>query len=219
MDFRFIKANQDRLDLITKGAIDTNGRLVVHPAAFWEQFSTEEIAVFCVVHGLYCIPTQELVEWLKHEIGTQPAIEIGSGNGVLAKALGIPATDNKMQDRPEIVASYAAAGQTTVKYGPNVLRFTGEEAVREFQPEVVVAAWVTHRYNAMTPERGGNTHGVVEQAILANVKRYLFVGNMSVHRDKPILELTHQEYYFPWLVSRAFTPKENFIGVWEPDGS
>jgi len=216
---RSIRLDEVKLDPAVMGALGPDGRLVVHPAEFWQQFTQNEIAVFCVRHAFYCLPTQELVAWLKQEIGTQTALEIGSGNGVLAKSLGIPATDNRMQEWPEIAAHYAAARQPTVKYGPNVVTFTGEEAVQEFKPEVVIAAWVSHRYDPRQPARMGNSHGVVEESILPLVKRYLFIGNMTVHRDKPILGLTHQEYYYRWLVSRAFTPEENFIGVWETDHS
>lgn len=43
---------------------------------------------------------------------------------------------------------------------------------------------------------------------------FVFVGNRSVHARKPIMELPHEEYEFPWLVSKAINGSPNFLAVW-----
>ena len=53
---------------------------------------------FCLSRGIHCLPTLELIEFLKEEIGIQRlgkiAIEIGAGHGAIAKALNIISTDS-----------------------------------------------------------------------------------------------------------------------------
>ena len=172
---------QAALDL---GALD-NGALCVMPTAFYKEFKQDDLSGFCLRHGLYCLPTVELVDKINQLIlevsPTRSAIEIGSGNGVLGKALGIPCTDSHMQERPEIRAHYRKIGQPVISYGEHVERLDAEAAVARYRPEVVVAAWVTHKYNEAEPERGGNAYGVDEVALLGQIKRYIFIGNFYVH--------------------------------------
>lgn len=195
------------------GAFDENGELIVHPAEFWRQFSRMEIVAFCVEHGLYLLPTTELVAWLQERIAGRHAIEIGSGNGVLAKALGIVATDNHMQEWPEIRAIYEQSQQPTIRYGSNVVRLDAHAAIREYKPEVVIGAWITHCYALMQHENGGNVHGPNETHIISKAT-YVFIGCQGTHANKPLLRLAHDRYVAPWLVSRSFAG-DDFIAVWE----
>lgn len=197
-------------------ALDTNGELRVLPASFWAETTRDERVLFGLRHGLYCFPTVELVEWLKRAIGDRSAIEIGSGNGVLAKALGIPATDNHMQEWPEIRAVYELTKQPTVTYGANVERMDALEAVAHYKPQVVVAAWVTHKYALLRAAHGGNVHGVEEVEMLRQIETYLFVGNRSTHAGKALWAQPPAEYVeAPWLVSRAMGEAPNFLARWE----
>ena len=68
-----------------------NGELQILPHSFWRGYTQEEIALFCNKNAFYCVPTAELLYWLMKEIDGRRAIEIGSGNGVLARALGVTA--------------------------------------------------------------------------------------------------------------------------------
>lgn len=195
------------------GALDASGRLQVLPCAFWKQFSQQEIALFCHRQALYCLPTQELVDWARGELDGRSAIEIGAGAGILGAALNIPATDNFMQERPEIVAAYRASGQPTIRYGAHVEKLDAEQAVLKHQPQSVVAAWVTHKWSASEAWREGNMFGVDEREIVRRAD-YVFVGHDHVHRHKPILDLPHETFYADWLVSRATSPGRNFIKIW-----
>lgn len=76
--------------------------------------------------------------------------------------------------------------QPPVRYGPNVQRFAADAAVRHFRPEVVIAAWVTHRYDPKRHHAGGNEIGVDEIDILAHCQHYILIGNTHVHRHKEI---------------------------------
>lgn len=194
--------------------LDEHGRPRVMPASFYAQTSQPERSALAVRHGLYCLPTQELIAWLRERIAGRRAIEIGAGNGVIASALGIPATDNCMQADPAIAAHYAALGQPVVNYGPDVIPLDANAAVAQLRPQVVVAAWVTHRYDPARHEAGGNAFGVDEQSIVDGCEEYIFVGNRHVHRNKPIWLLPHELFEFPWLYSRAINGSPDFIAVW-----
>lgn len=190
------------------------GRLTVRPYADLRRFAQSQISQLCVEEGLYCIPTQELVDFLRAEIGDRTAIEIGSGNGVLAEALGIRATDNKMQEDPAIAQTYQAMGQAPVRYGPFVERLRAEEAVDKYQPQVVVGAWVTHRFDPREEWRGGNVMGI-DEAYVQRGRTYLFVGNEKVHEHKPLLKKTPRSVKAEWLVSRSLSREKNVIWIWE----
>lgn len=198
-------------DPAEEGAL-VDGKLALHPAEFWKQFSQREICYFCVRYGIYCVPTVELVEWLRMRIGERSAIEIGAGNGVISAALKIPATDSRMQEDPAIALYYASIKQGVVQYGDNVRRVSANEAVRTFKPEVVIAAWVTHKFRPHETWRSGSEVGVVEEEIVDQAE-YVFIGNSHAHDQKPILQIPHAMLQFPWLISRAIEG-ENYICVW-----
>lgn len=210
----YILDTEGSRDPAQEGALDAQGQLVIHPAEWWAQFDQVDIGAFCVRQGMYCVPTLELVEWLKAEIGIATAIEVAAGNGALGRAVGIPATDNKSQRRPKVRAYLASIQQPPVRYGAHVLELDAELAVRALQPQVVVAAWLTHRFNEREEWRGGNPDGPREEFLLERA-RYIHVGNRGVHGVKPILALEHRAYEFPWLISRAMNGAPNFIAVWE----
>ena len=195
--------------------LSPEGSLRILPYADLANVPQEHISQFCVQHGVYCLPTQELVEWLRAELAGQKAIEIGSGNGALARALSITATDSYMQADPKIAALYAVQGQAPVHYGLNVEKWDAAAAVRLHRPHTVVACWVTHLYNEAEEWRAGNMFGVDEGQLLARVQKYIFVGNELTHALKPILDRPHRVFKAPWLLSRSINRDMNVIWVWE----
>lgn len=62
--------------------------------------------------------------------------------------------------------------------------------------------------------REGNKWGVDELALIKKIKKYIMVGNLYTHCHKPILELPHEEFSFPWLWSRSSLHDQNRIFVW-----
>lgn len=196
-------------------ALDERGRLRILPAAFWSDTSVDERALFGHRHGLYSFPTVELVEYLDAFIDGRSAIEVGAGHGVLAEALGIPGTDNFQQLMPRYRAVYAGSGQPIVPYGPNVINMHASRAVRRFGPQVVIGAWVTHKYDPARHEAGGNEIGVDEPDILRRCEHYVFIGNEMTHRKKPLWDREPLAVeYPPFVFSRAHTGGRDLVAVW-----
>ncbi|KVP39942.1 hypothetical protein [Burkholderia ubonensis] len=214
MTITIISKSDLKNDPALKGAVDANGVLQVMPASFYQQFSTVELAAFGVRNGFYSLPTTELVDWLKEVVGDRTMLEIGAGNGILAKALGIHATDNWMQTWPDIAAHYRQLQQAPVKYGEWVENLDAHAAIARHKPDVVLACWVTHQYREDRHELGGNTYGVDEEAVLASCQTYIHVGNGRTHANKSIRKLPHRRYRFGWLVSRAMQHELNEICIW-----
>jgi hypothetical protein len=86
------------------------------------------------VPSLHSFPTRELCDFLLARIGGRSAIEIGAGHGALAKALSIPATDNRQQEKDRLKAYYREIGQPTVPYGDHVERWMRRRLWRNTGP-------------------------------------------------------------------------------------
>lgn len=183
---------------------------------FYKEIPENDLKLFCHKHAMYCVPTIELVEWLKEQIKGKYTIEIGSGNGYLAKELGIKATDSFLQDRPDIQLQYKLMKQPTITYGDNVQRITANEVVKLYKPDIVLATWVTHLYNYKEHWRQGNMYGVDEEHIIKNCKKYIFVGSEKTHRTKPIHKFNKTSLKPEWLVSRN-CDNLDVIWIWEKE--
>lgn len=204
---------------ISPEVLDALGRLRVLPAAYWASTTREERMLFGNRHGLYSFPTFELVDRLREIIGDRTAIEIGAGHGVLAEALGIPATDSRQQDKEPWRAMYKAKGQPTVPYGPNIVESHASRAVRSYKPQVVIGCWVTHLYDPDRHDAGGNEAGIDEPDILRHCETYVVVGNEKVHAGKAIWSRPHQIEHPPFVYSRAMNGAPEFIAVWQGSAS
>lgn len=188
-----------------------SGRMKAMPFSFYEPFLGNPLKYFMWKHGIYVLPTQELVDWLKSNIiGVRP-IEIGAGIGAIARAIPIPATDSYMQDRPEIKMYYEMTGQPVIKYPDDVEKLDALEAIKKYTPDTVIGCFITHKYDEKIGS--GNAYGVQEEFILENVKRYINVGNLHTHKDKPILKNNPKEYNFDWLVTRSNDQSLNRIWI------
>lgn len=199
---------------ISPDALGPDNRPRVLPAEFWAQTTRAERALFGHRHGVYSFPTVELVDRLREIIGNRSAIEIGAGHGVLADALGIPATDSRQQDKEPWRSQILAMGQAPVRYGPNVIEMDAATAVRHYRPDVVIGCWVTHRYDPRRHYAGGNEAGISEGAIIDRCALYVMVGHEYVHRGKPIWTRRHGIEHPPWLYSRAHHVGRDFIAAW-----
>ena len=188
---------------------ETN-RVKLLPAAFWQELDRRVFLVWCHMTARYGIPTVELCAWLREQIGTRRAVEIGAGNGDLGYHLGITETDSYCQTKiPWVAATYAMSGQVPTRPGPTVEQLDALKAVQAKRAEVVVASWVTHQSNV----GAGFSHGVRESGIV-KLADYIMIGNLGPHAAKPLLAAPHQEFIFPWLVSRATDPTLDCVWVW-----
>lgn len=192
--------------------IMSKGLIEIKPYSYWNQFDLNTIYYFMHTHGIYVLPTLELIEWLKVNI-IGSAIEIGAGNGAIGRALGVPITDSKLQDSPEIKAFYEAFNQPTMKYPGDVEQMDAIEAIDKYSPDTVIGAFITHKFKPGM--ENGNMFGVEEELVLKKVKKYINIGNLTTHKFKPILSLPNQQYAFNWLITRAVNQFENRIFVFE----
>jgi hypothetical protein len=198
---------------LTKEVMTADGKLIIKPSRFWKEREgrdDNEIRYFMHQYGIYVMPTTELIDWLRENI-IGSAIEIGAGNGAISRALSVPITDSRMQERAEIKFMYQLSGQPVIEYPKDVEKLDAIEAINKYKPETVIGAFITHKYDASIGE--GNAWGVEEEILLKRVKRYINIGNKITHKKKPILKLPHEEYQFDWLVTRAVNQNENVIFV------
>ena len=203
-------ANVDHLDVLL---LDDRGRLKPVRAAVYAALPVDHIRMWCFLHGVYGLPTLELVEHIKGLIGGRRAIEIGSGNGCLGRALGIPMTDSYAQTKPEVLERFAAMGQPPVQYGEDVEEADALEAVRRHKPEVVVGSWITEVYSDLTG--AGSPFGVDEIELLSQVDSYIMFGSVRNHGTKVLCIRVHKMIREPYMYSRAQDPA---LFVWENRG-
>lgn len=184
------------------------------PLSDIEDIDLNEILVWCVRNGVYQVPITDLVSYLHNIIGGRKAIEICAGCGVFGKALGITSTDSFLQDRKEIRAYYEAIGQRPVAPGPHVEKLEAMDAIRKYDPEVVIASWSTQKWQP--GDHQASQFGVDEEALLSHpsVQQYIVIGNERVHGQKRILRHSHQKERHPFLVSRSADQSLNRIYVW-----
>jgi len=188
--------------------LDADGNLRVLPASVYEDIPWEHLRLWTHFRAIYGLPTIELVEYLKKLIGGRSAIEIGSGNGVLGRALGIPRTDNFMQTWPDVKLLYTLQGQPTITYGSDVEEMDAIEAIRKYKPEVVVASWVTQFSDGSRP---GSMYGPDEEVLLSMVRSYMMFGSIKNHDHKVICNGIHQIIREPWMWSRA---QDSALFIW-----
>lgn len=205
-----------RADLPMPDLLDADGFLQLLPTAAYDAIAPDALRLFCNRQARYGLPTVELVAWLREKIAGRKAIEIGSGAGDLAHHLGIPATDNRMQEWPEVAVYYRLTGQPIIRYPDFVQGLDALSAVATHRPEVVVASWVTEWLDPAkpAPPQGGNMYGVKEDEIVAGGRTYILIGNVKVHGAKKIMALPHQEHALPFLRSRATCPELDRVWVW-----
>ncbi len=182
----------------------SEGKLLIKPYSFYKQYPFNDVLVFMHTHGIYVLPTQELIDWLRENI-VGKAIEIGAGIGAIGRVLGIPITDNKMQEWPEVKKFYLEAGQPLIKYPADVEELDYLAAIEKYKPDTVVGAFITHKWNGKT----GNPHGVDALKIKC---KYIMVGNLITHQDNPLLKQC-EKLYFEWLITRAVDQLKNRIFI------
>lgn len=187
----------------------------LRPAAFWQALPPDHLRAWAGLNARYCIPTVELIDWLRERIGGRKALEIGAGQGDLGHHLGIPMTDSYVQSlNPSVLTYYLMAGQQPTVPPGDVIREDAETAVRTRKPKVVIGAWITEKFKG-DHDVGGNMYGPREEYIIERCQTYISIGNENVHGKKRIMNVPHETHYFPWLVSRAKDPSKNVIYVWE----
>jgi len=196
-----------------KGFLNDDGTLPLRTCAEYDAIDPSLLRAACHFYARYCLPTVELIQYLKELIGDQKAIEIGAGCGDLGRHLGIIMTDSFLQERPDIKFRLKAMEQPAIKYGRDVKSYEASDAIKRFKPDIVIGAWITQWIDPRAPDQGsGSPWGVKEELILHHVKRYIVIGADNVHRDKAIMKYPHQKIPAPFARSRR---QDNFIWIWD----
>ncbi len=194
-----------------------DGRIKLLPASEWQSLDRTALRVWCHFRAMYAIPTLELVDWLKAQIGDRTAIEIGAGNNDLGFYLGIKQTDSYMQTHPVHGQFYQMTGQTPTRPGPDVEKLNAAQAIAAYRPQVVIGAWITQLWQP--GDEQGSEVGVDEGALIDQVGTYIHIGHAAIHGGKRVLSRPHQEFRPDWLVSRmVYQPEGHFIATWERKG-
>jgi len=127
---------------------------------FWWRFVTQKRLLMPLVQarGIYCFYSQELIEALRALIGDRTCLEVGAGDGTLArflaeKGINVRATDDHSWKR-------------MIEYPQTVEMLGAKQALAKYQPRVVICSWPPP----------GNTF---EQKILStrSVELYIVIGS------------------------------------------
>ena len=209
-NFESFDGNVSYLD---RQLLDESGRLKLLPASVYLAIDPLYLRAWCALNAYYTLPTVELVAWLAERIKGKRALEIGAGNGSLGRFLGIPMTDSYQQvDDSFTTAYFRANGLKPTKPAPDVEKEDGENAVRRRKPQVVIAAYVTEKWNDKKGQ--GNYLGVRYPYVIDRCETFILIGNLKTHGDNRAKRLPHEEHFFPWIITRAQYPSLNRILVW-----
>lgn len=190
-----------------------DGFLQPMPAAFYAARPQVELSLWCVRRGFYNLPTVELIDWLRDEIGGELAIEIACGHGAIGRALHIPFTDSRWHDNPEVRAHYAVMKQAPTICPDDVVQMEALAAIDRYEPSVVVCAWGTWKHDPARP--GGGSHvGIEFGKVLGRLVKLIMIGHERVHAPIDILELDHVTIRQPWLFGRSMDATRNVIWIW-----
>lgn len=172
---------------------------------------------YCHKFGIYQIPTLELLEWLEQRTRGRNALEICAGHGDIGRLLGIRSTDLRLMERPEIQARYAAMGQPLTLPPERVETFDALDAIRKYEPEIVIGAWASEYSATFVEDRNTSPYGVREQELwpLPYLKTYILIGTHGIHGTRLLCNELHTKTFGEWIVSRSQSPVENVIYAWE----
>ncbi len=190
------------------------GEYIAVPAAELSKIDPMMLRLYLHFNAIYGIVTIELVEWLKKNLDLSNAIEIGSGTGILGRALGIRCTDNYLQQRPDIAINYLMTGQPIIKYGKHVENIDGLEAIKKYKPTTVIASWFTHKWKDGEDHLQGNYWAPDELEIMKHTDTYCMIGCHSVHGPNRLFKSAQvEEHYFEGLHSRHKPTEENRVFI------
>ena len=204
------------VEYLNEQLLDNTNLLKIKDASFYKNIPQDHLILWCHNNGIYGLPTTELINWLKDFIDDEIAIEIGAGNGAIGRALNIPITDSCIMEINEVALYYLAMGQPLTKYPNDIIKLDAISTIKKYNPTIVIGCWVTQIYREEDGEKQSSSiFGIDEEFILKNVKKYIVIGNRTVHGQKRILKIPHIELQFPWLFSRSTYPNDNIIYIWE----
>lgn len=205
--------NTENITDITSEVMMDNGNIKLMPANFWRKFAWDDFRIFCHYAARYGIHTIEQQEFLKNIISGRSVIEIGAGHGDIGFHLGIKMTDSKIQNTAYVKNVMSLMQQPIMKYSKSVEKIEALEVVKKYKPQVVIGSWIT-TFSPRAKSYNSSPFGVKEKKILDLIETYILIGNVDIHKGKPIFNKPHDEYYFDWIISRGKNQLNNRIWVW-----
>ena len=182
------------------------------PIAELKRFSWNEIRQFMHKYGIYCFPTTELIEHLAIIIKDKNSIEIGCGLGIIGRALGIPITDNKMQEWPGVKKYYIQTRQPIIQYPDDVEELDAMAAGRKYRPDIVIGSYITHLWRPGM--ENGNQWGVDTIKLINNVTEYYMIGNLEMHtKEDPAMKFLDGYEQHDFIVTRG-GPQHSALFRW-----
>lgn len=147
--------------------------------------------------GIYCFYSKRLIHDLASMIGSRPCLEIGAGDGTLARFLA----DAGVQ----IVATDDYSWKQSVSYPQDVVRQDAISALRRRRPEVVICSWppAGNRF-----EREVFRTSSVELYIVIGSRTEANSGNWLDYRSQKDFELQSDE-----LLAELVLPPETDASV------
>jgi len=189
--------------------------LIIHPLAFYRQYTRNQIQLMMKKKDIYVLPTEELCAFLDELISDKSAIEIGAGKGYLGRELSIPITDSYAKRDPYPMMMDRICGVPTITYPPDVEKLDAISSVRKYRPHTVIASFLVHE---QTYKDGSKKFGLDGKKLLHLCKRYIHIGNLGIHCNNPILTIPHTEIEFPYLITNIMSPLTDRIFIWGQDG-
>jgi hypothetical protein len=102
---------------------------------FWWRFVTQRQLLMPLVQpkGIYCFYSRELLEELCDLIGDRTCVEIGAGDGTLARFL--------TEAGVNICATDDHSWKHAIEYPQTVERLGAKQALAKYQPQAVICSW------------------------------------------------------------------------------
>lgn len=193
-----------------------DGLLRPVPYAELKDIPHDHLSIFALNNALCQIITQELVDFIKGEIGSRSAIEIGSGSNCLYRGVGITGTDSYLQQTEEMKGYYSVLKHEVTKPATDEERMDALTAVENYKPQVVVGSFITQFGTEEQVQNGipASPFGVDELELLLRVDKYIHIGNYNTHARKFIFAKHHKSKWYPWLINRASDQSKNRIWIW-----
>lgn len=191
-----------------------------------KNYPLESWIIFLGHNGVYQLPTEGLISFLGHLIKGKKAIEICCGMGLVANALGIPATDRMLSqgtgnENADIMLKKDEQIYARYPYQflDNVENLTSYQAVIKYRPDIVIGCWVTPKAKG---RKLGSAYGTDEEKLLQQVKTYIHCGSSvnPIHSHKEIRKYRHWTIEADWLLDRASLRGQSQLKIWtekEPD--
>lgn len=202
--------------------LDGDGRMRVLEAEMLRSFPHFALQNWAQARGRYQFPTAELIQWLRARIAGRQCVEIGAGYGDIGRNVGgVTLTDSYFQTSEAMRLLYGAMVTHPIVPPADVMKREATAAAMKYNPDVMLACWVTQCYqpgdegSETTPKIGSCVGGVDFAGLLPYVGELIFVGNAETHKSMRLLALPHEEYSFPWIVSKAHDQGLNRIWVWK----